>query len=184
MLRALSLCLACSVLAETPAKPSASANGGAVASNPSSAGGSAPIDKAGAAVLKKAKSAYQAGQIKDAEAQLNRFVKQNPKSPAVEEAIVILTDIALRSGKSEQALTNVSRFRRTFGASPQLPRMAYYQGQAALRQGRNAEAAKAFAAAALGARNSALYSNAGKGLSPGCSRSPHTTRPRCCWRKP
>ncbi len=160
----MSLCLACSVLAETLAK-SVSAPSVANASNPSPpAAGVAPMDKAGAAALKKAKAAYQAGQLKDAEAQLNRLLKQSGKSAAAEEAMVILTDISLRNGKPDQTLADVIRFRRYYGNSPQSARMSYYQGQAALRLGRNPEAAKAFAAAAVGAPNAVLYANAGKGL--------------------
>jgi predicted Zn-dependent protease len=162
IVRALSLCLACSVLAETPAKKSAAPT--PAASLVSAAASDAPVDKASAAALKKAKASYQAGQLKDAEDRLNRLVKQNGKSAAAEEALVILTDISLRNNKADQALTNIARFRRYFGASVQLPRMAYYQGQATLRLGRNAEAAKAFANAAVGAENATLYANATKGL--------------------
>ena len=152
IVRALSLCLACCALAnaETLAKKSPVA---AIAS-----------DAPAAMALKKAKASYQAGQLKDAEDKLNRLVKQNGKSAATEEAMVILADISVRNGKADQALANITRFRRYFGTSAQLPRMAYYQGLAALRLGRNADAAKAFAAAAAGAANAPLYASAGRGL--------------------
>jgi ABC-type branched-subunit amino acid transport system substrate-binding protein len=159
----MSLCLACSALAETPSKP-ASALAAANASPASAPITAAPLDKAGLAALKKAKAAYLAGQLKDAEAQLNRLLKQNGRSAAAEEAMVILADISLRSGKPDQTLAHVTRFRRYFGSSPQSARMSYYQGQAALRLGRNLEAAKAFAAAAVNAPNAPLYANASKGL--------------------
>ncbi|MDB5051637.1 MAG: Extracellular ligand-binding receptor [Fibrobacteres bacterium] len=165
IVRVFTLCLACSVFAETSAKSGAASSAPAVSNSAASANpGSAPVDKAGAAALKKAKASYQTGQLKDSEDRLNRLVKQNGKSAAAEEAMVMLADLCLRNGKADLALANVTRFRRYFGTSPHLPRMAYYQGQAALRLGRNAEAAKAFASAAVTSTNAALYTNATKGL--------------------
>jgi ABC-type branched-subunit amino acid transport system substrate-binding protein len=183
IVRALSLSLACSLVYAASAEPgdyaavsktgSGSAAGketaaasGAASSAAATAppGSSAPVDKAGAAALKKAKASYQTGQLKEAETALNRLIKANGKSASAEEAMVMLADIGLRQGKTDQVTALITRFRRYFGSSVHLPRMAYYQGQAALRQGRNAEAAKAFAAAAVGADNSTLYANAGKGL--------------------
>lgn len=124
----------------------------------------APMDKASATALKKVKAYYQAGQYKEAETALNRLVKANAKSAAAEEAMVMLADIGLRQGKPDQVSGLITRFRRYFGTSEHLPRMAYYQGQAALRLGRNSEAARAFATAAVTASNATLYANAGKGL--------------------
>ncbi|HKP94623.1 MAG TPA: penicillin-binding protein activator [Fibrobacteria bacterium] len=163
IVRAYALCLACSVFAEPSAKAAAPAVGGASSGSAASAA-AAPVDKVAAAALKKAKTSYQTGQLKDAEDRLNRLIRQNGKSSAAEEAMVMLADISLRNGKPEQALAHVTRFRRYFGTSPHLPRMAYYQGQAALRLGRNAEAAKAFAGAAVSAPNAPLYANSVKGL--------------------
>ncbi|MDB5103569.1 MAG: Extracellular ligand-binding receptor [Fibrobacteres bacterium] len=169
IVRAVSLSLACSLVIAGAASKSGTASAkdpapsaAAAASNANAS--DAPIDKAGAAALKKAKASYQAGQLKDAEDRLNRLIKANGKSAAAEEAMVMLADIGLRQGKSDQTLALITRFRRYFGNSEHLPRMAYYQGQAALRLGRNAEAAKAFAAAAVSAKNATVYANAGKGL--------------------
>ncbi|MBW8887012.1 MAG: penicillin-binding protein activator [Fibrobacteres bacterium] len=159
--KALPFCLSLCIAALADAKPApAPASQSASAANAASASG----DRAAAAALKRAEAAYQSGQLKEADAQLNRLLKQYPKSPAAEEAYVILTDIALRQGKGEAALAQVARFHRTYGTSAYGARMAYYQGQAELRVGKNAEAARAFAAAAVAAPNAALYANASKGL--------------------
>ena len=136
----------------------------AVADKAQPAAASAAPDKAGAAVLKKAKASWQAGQFKEAETSLGRFVKQNPKSPSAEEAMVILADLGLRQGKGEPVLALIAKFRRNYGTSAYGARMSWYQGQALLRLGRNAEAAKAFASAAAAAPNASLYGNASKGL--------------------
>ena len=177
IVRALSLSLACFLAIADSAPAPKTGAGSAAGKDPASsadkadkAGAAAanspasPADKAGAAALKKAKASYQAGQLKEAETALNRLLKANGKSASAEEAMVMLADIGLRQGKTDQIAALVTRFRRYFGSSAHLPRMAYYQGQAALRQGRNAEAAKAFATAAVGAENAALFANAGKGL--------------------
>jgi len=166
IVRASALSLVCSlVFAETATRTASTSKESAAAGAASAANASgAPVDKAAAAALKKAKATYQAGQLKDAETALNRLVKANGKSAAAEEAMVMLADIGLRQGKPEQVTALITRFRRYFGTSVYTSRMAYYQGQAFLRQGRNAEAAKAFASAAVGANNAPLYANAGKGL--------------------
>ncbi|MDQ3000402.1 MAG: penicillin-binding protein activator [Fibrobacterota bacterium] len=159
IVRAFTLSLACSIaMAQTPAKST-----GTSAAKEVAPATSPQADKA-AASLKKAKVSYQAGQLKEAEDRLNRLIKQNPKTAAAEEAMVMLADIALRQGKADQTLALSTRFRRFFGASTHMARMYWYQGQANLRQGRNAEAAKAFASAAVSAPNAPLYANAGKGL--------------------
>src|SRR5690606_32708981 len=147
--RLIPLCLAacCAALAQTPAKTSAPT-----------------ADKAGAAALTGAKTSYQAGQLKEAQNRLNRLIKQNSRSPAAEEAMVMLADIGLRQGKPDQALAVIARFQRQFSASPHHSRMSYYHGLAASRLGRNGEAANAFAISAIGADNEPLYENAAKGL--------------------
>ncbi len=160
------LCLAVLALLPLPARSAAAATASVAASADKSAGGAdaKASDKAGAAALKKAKTAYQAGQLKEAESQLARFVKQNPKSPAAEEAMVILADIATRQPKPDAVLALVGKFRRAYATSEYGARIAWYQGQALLRLGRNAEAARAFATAAAAAPNTVLYTNAAKGL--------------------
>lgn len=149
---AITLALALANAKTVPAPAASSANAGAAS------------DKAAASALKRTEAAYQSGQLKDAEIQLNRLLKSYAKSPAAEEAYVMLTDIALRQGHPEAALAQIARFRRAYGTSPFGARMAYYQGMALLRQGKNAEAARAFAAAAVAAPNATLYANAAKGL--------------------
>jgi ABC-type branched-subunit amino acid transport system substrate-binding protein/predicted negative regulator of RcsB-dependent stress response len=124
----------------------------------------APVDKAGIAVLKKAKSSYQAGQYKEAAEKLKALVKQPGKSATVEEALIMLADIELRQNHNDQVNALVARFRRYYGTSPQLARINYYQGHASLRQGKNSEAAKAFALAAATAPNVGLQLSATKGL--------------------
>jgi ABC-type branched-subunit amino acid transport system substrate-binding protein len=166
IVRASTLSLLCSLAFAESATKSATAApmAASTASGSATNASAAPVDKAGAAALKKAKASYQAGQLKEAETALNRLVKANGKSAAAEEAMVMLADIGLRQGKPDQVSALITRFRRYFGTSAQLPRMAYYQGQASLRLGRNTEAARAFATAAVTAANAPLYTNAGKGL--------------------
>jgi ABC-type branched-subunit amino acid transport system substrate-binding protein/TolA-binding protein len=162
-LKAFPLCLCLALAMGRPAAkpaPAQSASSGNAAAPASAPAG----DRAAAASLKKALAAYQAGQLKDAEGQLYRLLKQYPKASAAEEAYAVLTDIALRQGKPEAALAQIGRFRRAFGTSQHGARMAYYQGVAELRLGRNGEAARAFAAAAVAAPNATLYANATKGL--------------------
>ncbi len=116
------------------------------------------------ALIEKAKKNFQAGQYKEAESTLNKYLKQNNKAGSQEEALVILVDVQIRLNRSEQALNNIAKFRRTYSSSPQISRMNFYQGQAFLRQGKNAEAAKAFAQAAANAPTADLTTQATKGL--------------------
>lgn len=173
MTASLTLSLAFSLLtasAQTASKaqagsPSNSAAGSAANPGSSTSTGTiGPADKASLAALKKAKASYQAGQYKDAEDRLNRLIKASGKSAASEEAMVILADVELRLNRADLAQAAVVRFRRYFGNSAYLPRINYYQGQAALRQGKNGEAAKAFAASAAAAPNASLYGLASKAL--------------------
>jgi ABC-type branched-subunit amino acid transport system substrate-binding protein len=160
--RILCLCLLCTpLLAQTQVKKSSpSGSGGGVAAVDTQSA----ADKAAAALLRRAKTAFQQGQYKDAEDKLNRLVKQSPKATAAEEALVILADLSLRLNRPEQTPALVARFRRAYNVSVMLPRMDYYLAMAQLRLGRNPEAAKAFASAAAGARVATLHDNAAKGL--------------------
>ncbi len=121
-------------------------------------------DRNALAALKKAKAAYQAGQYKEAETALNRLLRTYPKTAAAEEALVLLADAQLRQNRAEAAIQTVARFRRAAASSPHAARMEYYQGLALTRQGRNAEAALAFAAAAGQARVLSVRENAAKGM--------------------
>jgi ABC-type branched-subunit amino acid transport system substrate-binding protein/outer membrane protein assembly factor BamD (BamD/ComL family) len=153
--------LACaSLMAQSQVKKAAPARGGETAGDEA---GSAS-DRAAAAALKRAKASYQSSQFKDADDKLNRVLKQYPKAPAAEEALVILADISLRQNKPDQTLALVTRFKRAYPASSMNARMDYYLALAQLRLGKNPEAAKAFASAAAGARVESLHENAVKGL--------------------
>ncbi len=142
----------------------ASASPSASTASPASTTAPSVADKNAQPALKKAKSAYQAGQFKDAEDRLNRLAKQGGKSPSTEEVMVILADVELRLNHPEQAIGIIGRFRRQSPTSVFLPRMNYYQGQAYLRLGKNNEAAKSFASAATLAQNAPLSMAASKGL--------------------
>ena len=128
----------------------------------------AQADKVGEAALKKIKTAYQNGQFKDAGDRLNRLVKQSSTKSStpstLEEALVLLADVELRLNHVDLALSAIARFQRFFPVSSQLPRINYYHGQALLRQGKNAAAAKAFSTAATQATNQGLYSASSSGL--------------------
>jgi predicted negative regulator of RcsB-dependent stress response len=121
-------------------------------------------DKAGQASLKKAKTNYQSGQFKEAADRLSRLAKQSGKSALAEEALVMLADVELRLNHTELAAAAITRFRRYFESSNHFPRMLYYQGHVSLRQGKNGDAAKAFASAAATATNKSLYALASKAL--------------------
>lgn len=152
------LCLSVIVAASgAPAQTAAS-------NNPPLAAPLTAADKSALAALKKAKASHAAGQYKEAETALNRLLKSHPKAQAAEEAMVLLADVQLRNNRTESALNTVIRFRRAYGASPHAPRMDYYHGLALLRQGKNAEAARSFAAAAAGARIRNLRDNAAGAL--------------------
>ena len=132
--KAFSFCVAITLalaLADAKTVPAPAASGSAP---------SAASDRAAAAALKRTEAAYQSGQLKDAEGQLNRLLKSYARSPAAEEAYVMLTDIALRQGHPEAALAQIARFRRAYGTSQFGARMAYYQGMALLRQGKKPRA--------------------------------------------
>ncbi len=174
---AVSLCLALAlpfVAAHAQTKSAASvASSGSSSSNSSAAAASAAAASASGSdksvstlqtALKKAKSSYQAGQYREAETSLGKLSK-GAKSIQAEEATVMLADVELRLNKPDQSLAAIARFRRTYAGSAFTARVNYYQGHASLRQNHNAEAAKAFAAAALATPpNQALYGLASKAL--------------------
>ena len=116
------------------------------------------------ATYKKIKGLYQVGQYKDAEDKLNRLTKSNGKNSLTEEAMVMLIDAQLHLNHAEQAQASIVRFRRYFGSSTYLSRVNYYQGLASLKQGKNLDAAKAFATAANTASSTPIYSQGSKGL--------------------
>ncbi len=102
--------------------------------------------------LRKAKNSYQNGLFKDAEDKLTLLLKQFNKSPAAEEAAIILADVYLRQGKTDPAANTLNRFRKIYPASIFTPRANYYQALLFLKTGKNSEAAKNL----LNAANAAL----------------------------
>lgn len=126
---------------------------------------SAQSDKTPAASpLERARAAYAAGQYKDAEDRLTRWLKSNAKAAEAEEAMVLQADAQVRQGRYETAAKTVQRFRKAYSSSVYMPRMAYVQGLAHIRNGRNAEASKALLAALRGARTEAFREEAALAL--------------------
>lgn len=161
------LCLSFGLSIPAKAQPASKAAGTATAASRAPAPGSAPVsaaEKAAQASLARAKTAYQAGQYKEAETGLNRLLKTASKTTAAEEAMVLLADAQLRQNRADQAIATITRFHRAYTASPHGARMDYYQGLASLKLGRNGESAKSLAMAAGGARIQSLRESAAKGL--------------------
>ncbi|HLP43637.1 MAG TPA: ABC transporter substrate-binding protein [Fibrobacteria bacterium] len=128
------------------------------------AAGSSTSEKAAQAAFARAKATYQAGQFREADAAFAKVIKAYPKSAAAEEAAVLQVDAQIRVNRVTLAASNVAQFRRNHAGSPHLARMEYYGGLAAMKLGRNPEAARAFAAAASTARVQTVRENAAKAL--------------------
>src|SRR6185295_19246638 len=98
------LSVACCFLAFSPLLPQQLAAQTAAKKTPVVTGTdtSAAAERAAAAAVKRAKTSYGSAQYKDAEEKLNRMLKQYPKAPAEEEALVMLADISLRLNKEAQ----------------------------------------------------------------------------------
>lgn len=114
--------------------------------------------------LEKGRAAFAAGQYKDAEDKLNRWLRANAKSDDAEEALVLLSDAQVRLGRYESASKTVQRFRKAYSASIYLSRIAFVQALVHLKGGRNAEAARAYAVALRGARTEAFHSEVTRAL--------------------
>ncbi len=114
--------------------------------------------------LDKARAAYASGQYKEAEDKLTRWLRTHAKEDAAEEALVLLSDAQVRLGRYESASKTVQRFRKAYSVSLYISRIAFVQALVHLKGGRNAEAARAYAAALRGARTEAFHAEVTRAL--------------------